>query len=117
MATTDICTDSGRRATFTVENRNGESAELEIHCNVNLSLMETLKAAGYDILATCGGIALCATCQVKVLKGREVLPPASDQELDMLAMLPDAGPSSRLACQLRITGDMDGMIFRIAKQD
>ncbi len=79
--------------------------------------MEALKAAGYDILATCGGLALCATCHVKVLKGTETLPPAGDQELDMLEMLPDAGPLSRLACQLRINEDMDGMIFRIANQD
>ncbi|HCN83025.1 MAG TPA: ferredoxin [Sphingobacteriaceae bacterium] len=102
---------------ITVENREGETAALEIPCNLNLSLMEALKAAGYDILATCGGLALCATCHVKVLKGTETLPPAGDQELDMLEMLPDAGPLSRLACQLRINEDMDGMIFRIANQD
>lgn len=79
--------------------------------------MEALKAAGYDILATCGGIALCATCHVKVLKGAKTLPSAGDQELDMLEMLPDAGPLSRLSCQLRISGDMDGMIFRLGNQD
>ncbi len=76
--------------------------------------MEALKAAGYDILATCGGIALCATCHVKVLKGAKILQPAGGQELDML---PDAGPLSRLSCQLRINEGMDGMIFRIANQD
>lgn len=79
--------------------------------------MEALKAAGYEILATCGGIALCATCHVKVLKGAKMLPPAGDQELDMLEMLPEAGPLSRLSCQLRINEGMDGMIFRIANQD
>ncbi len=79
--------------------------------------MEALKAAGYDILATCGGIALCATCHVKVLKGAKMLPPAGDQELDMLEMQPEAGPLSRLSCQLRINEGMDGMIFRIANQD
>jgi ferredoxin, 2Fe-2S len=99
---------------ITVENRDGGTAALEIPCNLNLSLMEALKAAGYDILATCGGIALCATCHVKVLKGAKMLTPPCDQELEML---PDAGPLSRLACQLRINGDMDGMIFRMANQD
>lgn len=79
--------------------------------------MEALKAAGYDILAACGGIGLCATCHVKALKGAKMLPPAGDQELDMLETLPDAGPLSRLACQLQINGDMDGMIFGIANQD
>lgn len=102
---------------ITIENRNGEIAELEIPCNLNLSLMEALKAAGYDILATCGGIALCATCHVKVLKGAKMLPPAGDQELDMLEMLPEADPLSRLSCQLRINEGMDGMVFRVANQD
>lgn len=102
---------------ITVENRDGGIAALEIPCNLNLSLMEALKAAGYEILATCGGIALCATCHVKVLKGAKMLPPAGDQELDMLEMLPEAGPLSRLSCQLRINEGMDGMIFRIANQD
>jgi 2Fe-2S ferredoxin len=102
---------------ITVENRDGEVAALEIPSNLNLSLMEALKVAGYDILATCGGIALCATCHVMVLKGVKMLPPANGQELDMLEMLPGAGPLSRLACQLRINDDLDGMIFRIANND
>lgn len=87
--------------------------ELSIPCNLNLSLMETLRAAGYHIPATCGGIALCATCRVQVLQGLAHLPPAGDQELDMLDMLPDTDSFSRLACQLRVTPEMDGMIFRL----
>jgi len=31
----------------------------------------------------------------------------------MLDTLPDAGFDSRLACQLRISEEMDGMVFRI----
>ena len=52
--------------------------------------MEVLKASDYTILATCGGMALCATCHVQVLEGLDQLPPAQDAELDMLDTLPDA---------------------------
>lgn len=99
--------------TITIEDRNGKQAALEIPTDMDLSLMEILKAAEYDILATCGGIALCATCQVQVIKGAEQLPPPGDQELDMLDSLPYTDGHNRLSCQLRINKEMDGMIFRI----
>lgn len=99
--------------TITIENSDGSRKELEAPCDLNLSLMEILRAAGYDILATCGGIALCATCRVQVIQGIAKLPAAGDQELDMLDMLPDTDSLSRLACQLRINEDMNGMIFRV----
>ncbi len=102
---------------ITIEDRNGKQAALEIPTNMNLSLMEILKAAEYDILATCGGIALCATCQVQVLKGTENLPTPDGQELDMLDTLPHADVHSRLSCQLRINKEMDGMIFRITDEN
>lgn len=99
--------------TITIEDRNGEQKSLEVPTDVSLSLMEVLKAYEYPILATCGGIALCATCHVQVLAGYDELPAARDEEMDMLDTLPDAGFDSRLACQLRINDQMNGMSFRI----
>jgi 2Fe-2S ferredoxin len=58
-------------------------------------------------------MALCATCHVQVLEGYDDLPSAGNDEMDMLDTLPDAGFDSRLACQLRIGEEMDGMVFRI----
>ncbi len=52
---------------FTIEDRTGDRQELDIPEGINLSLMEVLKASDYNILATCGGMALCATCHVQVL--------------------------------------------------
>jgi len=100
-----------------IENCDGKQATLDVPENISLSLMEVLKASDYDILATCGGMALCATCLVQVLKGAEKLSPPNDQELDMLDTLPYVHEHSRLSCQLRINEDMDGMIFRIAGGD
>lgn len=96
-----------------IEDRNGERNPVEIPEEINLSLMEVLKASDYDILATCGGMALCATCHVQVLKGLENLPEPGNEEMDMLDTLPDAGFDSRLACQIRMNENLEGMIFRI----
>ncbi|MBC7757874.1 MAG: (2Fe-2S)-binding protein [Phormidesmis sp. FL-bin-119] len=96
-----------------VEDRDGEQQPVEIPEEISLSLMEVLKASEYNVLATCGGMALCATCHVQVLEGLNLLPPPSDGEMDMLDTLPDAGFDSRLACQIRINDNLNGMIFRI----
>lgn len=96
-----------------IEDRNGEQKPVEIPEEINLNLMEVLKASDYNILATCGGMALCATCHVQVLKGLDDLPAPSDEEMDMLDTLPDAGFDSRLACQIRMNENLNGMVFRI----
>jgi ferredoxin len=98
---------------FNVEDRNGRLQVVEIPEDISLSLMEVLKAMEYPIAATCGGLALCATCHVEVLQGAEQLPEPGEAELQMIDTLPDATAGSRLSCQLRISGIMSGMVFRI----
>lgn len=98
---------------FTVEDRDGSKKELEAPDDMGLSLMETLKAFEYNIMATCGGMALCATCHVKFSKGQEGLPEKNDAEMDMLDTLPDADDTSRLACQLRLDEYLESTEFKI----
>lgn len=92
-----------------VHDRDGSFQEVEVPTDMNLSLMEVLKASEYDIMATCGGMALCATCHVHI-EDQQVLAEPADMELDMLDTLPDADASSRLSCQIRLTEEMDGMV-------
>lgn len=98
---------------ITVEDRNGEVQTIEVPTDINLSLMEVLKASEYQILATCGGMALCATCHVQVKEGLDDLPEPTNEEMDMLDTLPDAGFDSRLACQIRISEQIDGLSVKI----
>lgn len=98
---------------ITVENQHGETRQLEVPEGISLSLMEVLKASDYDILATCGGMALCATCHIEVLEKMDALEPRNDAELDMLDTLPNASDQSRLACQIRLNAALDGMKIRV----
>src|SRR5688572_26348854 len=93
---------------FAIESKEGDVRELELPTDINLSLMEVLKAAEYPIEATCGGMALCATCHIEILKGSESLGDPKDVELDMIDTLPDATPRSRLACQIRLAENLSG---------
>lgn len=101
---------------ITVEDRAGNATELTAPTDMGLSLMEFLKASEYDILATCGGMALCATCCVDVLEGEDNLNEMSDDEYAMLDTLPDLLPNSRLACQIQLSPEHDGMRFRLHAQ-
>ncbi|MBD1363604.1 (2Fe-2S)-binding protein [Mucilaginibacter sp. ZT4R22] len=103
--------------TFTVEDRDGQQVPVEVPEGISLNLMEVLKASEYDILATCGGMALCATCRVQVLAGVEQLPPISDAELDILDTLPVMDDSLRLSCQLHVNESLEGCLFRIPEAD
>jgi ferredoxin len=102
---------------FVVEDRNGERQPVEVPEGIGLNLMEVLKASDYAIQATCGGMALCATCHVQVLEGHDQLPPVSDAELDILDTLPSSHADSRLACQLRVDSCLQGTLFRIAAEE
>jgi adenylate cyclase len=70
-----------------------------------LSLLEVSRANRVPHAAVCGGRARCSTCRVRVLKGLEVQPPASEAEAQVLRRI-GSPVNVRLACQLRPTGDL-----------
>lgn len=89
---------------------------IEVPEEINLNLMEVLKASEFHIPATCGGMALCATCQVEVTSGIEKLPPPTEIEMDMLDQLPGCTARSRLACQIKIDENLSGTVFNLHHQ-
>ncbi|MFT4061837.1 MAG: 2Fe-2S iron-sulfur cluster-binding protein [Edaphocola sp.] len=99
--------------TVMVEDRAGVVNPVEAPTDMGLSLMEILKANDYDVLATCGGMALCATCCVDVLEGEDSLNEMGDDEYAMLDTLPDLLPNSRLACQIKLTNEMNNLKVRL----
>jgi 2Fe-2S ferredoxin len=96
-----------------VENKDHSITTLEAPTDMGLSLMEFLKGNEYDILATCGGMALCATCHVQVLGGYDKLKEISGDEYAMLDTLPNITPTSRLSCQLRLSDEMNDIKVKI----
>lgn len=96
-----------------VLNSDNTTTTHEAPTDMGLSLMEFLKGCDYDILATCGGMALCATCHVSVVKGFENLSEITDDEYAMLDTLPNITDTSRLACQLKLNPDMDNITVKI----
>lgn len=96
-----------------IQNPDNSITTLEAPTDMGLSLMEFLKGNEYDILATCGGLALCATCHVEVITGFDALNEISNDEWAMLDTLPNITPSSRLSCQLRLSEELNNITVKI----
>lgn len=99
--------------TFHVKENDGTLRRIEVPTDMNLNLMEVLKASEYEIEAACGGMALCATCHIEVLEGVEKLNGRTDAELDMLDTLPVVLENSRLACQVKVTDALQDVVLRL----
>ncbi len=80
------------------------------------SLMQGATSNGVDgIIGECGGAASCATCHCYVDDARLAeLPPPSEDELAMLetAAAP-LQPNSRLACQLKASPELAGLVVTL----
>jgi 2Fe-2S ferredoxin len=88
----------------------GIEKALKIPLGISMSLMEALKAYDEPIAGTCGGMALCASCQIEVLdNGFESTGNITADEANMLDSLPEYHANSRLACQIKITEAIDGL--------
>ena len=73
-------------------------------------IMELIRAYGLPIRAECGGAGVCATCHVRIPQGwLRRLPEPSEEELARLDEIADADETSRLACQIVMSDDLDGL--------
>jgi 2Fe-2S ferredoxin len=71
-----------------------------------------------EIVAECGGNAMCATCHVYVDdQWIDRLPAMSDAEDALLdGVATERLPTSRLSCQIRITPELDGLMLRLPER-
>jgi len=100
---------------ITIIDREGKSENYEAPTDMNMNLMEFCKAVDLPVKGECGGMAMCATCQVYVESDHE-LPEQSDAELDMLDQAFYVEDNSRLGCQLHLNESLNGLIVRLAPE-
>ena len=77
-------------------------------------LLDVAWAARQPLEGACEGVMACSTCHVIVDPGDfEALPPASEEEEDLLDLAAYAARTSRLACQIILTSDIDTLTVRV----
>ena len=103
--------------TINVINRDGSTRGIE--AEPGKSLMELIRDGGVDaLLALCGGCCSCATCHVHIDDASfGKLPAMSDDENDLLDSSDHRNANSRLACQIAVTPELDGMTVTLAEED
>lgn len=78
------------------------------------TLLRVGQAAGLPLEGTCEGQMACSTCHVIVApEWFDRLPPASEEEEDMLDFAAGVRRTSRLSCQIELTAAMDGLIVSV----
>lgn len=98
-----------------VIDREGTIHNLEAPTDMNMNLMELCKAYELPVEGTCGGMAMCASCQVYVESNHE-LPAKSNDEEDMLDQAFHVEDNSRLGCQVYLKDELDGLKIRLARE-
>ena len=92
--------------------RHGKVTEAE--GEPGAALLDVGQAVGMPLEGTCEGQMACSTCHVVVAKEWfDKLPPAVEEEEDMLDLAAGVTRTSRLSCQIVLTEDLDGLEVRI----
>lgn len=98
------------RVTFTTAMGEQVSAEGQVGDN----LLKLAQGAGLPLEGTCEGQMACSTCHVVVARDWFAkLPRASEDEEDMLDLAAGVRPTSRLACQITLSAELDGLELQV----
>jgi ferredoxin len=104
--------------TIKITDREGISHEVQAPTDMNMNIMELVRAyelAPEGTIGICGGMAMCASCQCYVLNDVGLAPMNDDEE----AMLSEAfyvKSNSRLGCQIAITDALEGLEIELAPE-
>ena len=100
-----------------ITDRNGVTHEVIAPTDMSMNLMEVVRSyelAEEGTIGVCGGMAMCASCQVYVLEGSEKLEIMGDEEEAMLSEAFHVEKNSRLGCQIHISAEIEGLEVAIA---
>lgn len=104
---------------ITIIDRDGEEHTVDAPTDMNMSLMELVRAyelAPEGSIGICGGMAMCASCQCYVLSETE-LPEKNPDEEAMLAEAHNVKENSRLGCQIQLAPELEGLKVHLAPED
>ena len=86
----------------------------EVEAAPGQRLLDVAWSAREPLEGACEGVMACSTCHV-IVDGPdfEKLPPATEEEEDLLDLAAHATRTSRLACQIVLTEEMECLTVRI----
>lgn len=103
---------------ITVIDREGVAHKVDAPTDMNMNIMELIRSyelAPEGTIGTCGGMAMCASCQCYVLSEHELPEMSADEDLMLLEAF-HVQDNSRLSCQIFITEDLDSLKVELAPE-
>ncbi|GFZ80944.1 ferredoxin [Rickettsiales bacterium] len=89
----------------------------EVYAQENETVLQLARRLEIDLEGACEGSLACSTCHVILSeKHYSKLPPATEEEEDMLDLAFGLEQTSRLGCQVSITKSLEGMIIKIPSE-
>jgi len=95
--------------TVVLHGANGHVAPLRLPTGENL--MQALRTSGIGITSICRGRAICGMCRVLVKSDATSLAAPGRDERRLLDILPGTTPTHRLACQILLGPEHEGLAF------
>ena len=90
------------------------SLDVEVEAQPGQRLLDVAWAAGQPLEGACEGVMACSTCHVIVdPEDFHRLPPASEEEEDLLDIAAHVRRTSRLACQIVLGEDLESLSVRV----
>lgn len=100
------------KITFLVQDRT-----IVCEAQVGARLLDVAHAAGVPLEGSCDGALACATCHVVIAaEWFDRLEPARFDEEDMLDFAPHVTRRSRLACQIHLRAEQDGLVVHLPQR-
>lgn len=91
-----------------------DGSEHNVEAREGDRLLEVAQNDGQPLEGTCEGQMACSTCHVLIdADDFDRLPPASEEEEDMLDLAVGATRYSRLSCQILLDASLDGLKVHI----
>ena len=103
---------------ITIKDREGNIHKIKAPTDISMNLMELIRSyelAPEGTIGTCGGMAMCASCQCYIISEHILAPKTEDEE----AMLSEAfyvKENSRLSCQIFLSENIDRLELEIAPE-
>lgn len=91
-----------------------DGVETSVPAPVGDSLLDVAQEHGIDIEGACEGECACSTCHVILAQDLfDQLPEMSEAEEDMLDLAAGLTDTSRLACQVNVTEEFEGIRIQL----
>ena len=91
-----------------------DGSRRDVDAPEGLLIMEIAHDFDVDIEGACDGCLACSTCHVIVDPAWiSRLSAPTEEEEDMLDLVPGLEPTSRLGCQIPLTNELDGLVVSL----